>query len=77
MTKLTVGEKVRVFENRGWRYNHDGENWTSGSWWHDEYGIGVNQQGGSFRCIADAVAAMERFLISVKQIERDSKRFQK
>lgn len=59
--ELTINEKVQMFEEQGWSYNHDGVNWTSGSWWHDDYGS-INQQGGSFRCIADAVNALERFL---------------
>lgn len=65
---MTINEKVEGFEAQGWRYQHDGMDWSSGVWLHEELGC-VNNSGGSFRWIGDAIKALERFLVAWEEIQ--------
>lgn len=64
-TELTINERVEELESKGWKYLHDGVQWSSGIWVHDELGC-VNNGGGSFRWIGDAVVALEKFLKNIE-----------
>ena len=59
-TELTITEKVEQFESQGWKYIHDGKDWSSGVWYHEELGC-VNSGGGSFSWIGKAIKALENF----------------
>jgi hypothetical protein len=65
MTSQEMQEKIEEFENNGWKYLHDGQDWTSGSWYNEQLGS-VNLQGGSFKWIGQAVEALEVFLKSLE-----------
>jgi len=49
-----------VTDNTPFRYLYDGQDWSSGIWYSDEYGS-LNSGGGSYSRMADALAGFERF----------------
>ncbi len=67
MDKLTITEKVENFEQLGWRYLHDARDWSSGVWYHDDLGC-VNNGGGSFLWIGQAIKALEQFLLNIAKM---------
>lgn len=67
MSNNELNEKIAEFEQAGWRYQYDGQGWSSGSWYHDQIGS-VNNRGGSFAWIGDAVEALDRFIHNLERI---------
>lgn len=57
---LNLTEKKDYWIAQGWAYIADSATWTGGIWYHEDMGS-VNQGGGSFATIMDALAAIERF----------------
>ena len=49
-----------VTENTSFHYIYDGQDWSSGIWYSDEHGS-LNNGGGSYHRMADALAGFERF----------------
>ena len=62
--KTSIVEKYEIFQQMGWSYVQDGNDYSSGFWKHNTFGF-VNNGGDCFRNISDAIAALERFLVGI------------
>lgn len=69
--KMNASEILQKFEEykaEGWTYIPEPTTWSGGTWMHEELGF-VNQGGGSFDDIIQAVEGMARFKEAFARIQ--------